>query len=46
MRNYQALEKVQINHENKDFYQLILEHTEISLTEHLHLEGKRFDAVN
>ena len=39
MRYYQALEKVQINHENEDFYQLILEHAEISLTEHLHLVG-------
>jgi len=39
MRYYQALEKVQINHEIEDFYQLILEHAEISLTEHLHLVG-------
>ena len=40
MRYYQALEKVQINNENEDFYQLILEHAEISLTVHLHLVGE------
>ncbi len=39
MRYYQALEQVQINHENEDFYQLILEHVESSLEEHIHLAG-------
>jgi hypothetical protein len=32
-----GLRKVQINHENEDFYQQIMKHVEISLTEHLHL---------
>lgn len=36
---YQALEKVQINHENSDFYQLIMERTKDSLQKHLALCG-------
>ncbi len=40
MRYYKALEQVQINHESNSFYELIAEHVESSLTEHLHLAGK------
>jgi Fic family protein len=39
MRYYRALEKVQVNHENDDFYHLILERVEASLEEHIHLAG-------
>lgn len=41
MRYYKALEQVQINHESELFYDLITEHVEISLTEHLHLAGAK-----
>ncbi|MCO5269619.1 MAG: Fic family protein [Brumimicrobium sp.] len=36
-RYYKALETVQINHENDDFYQLIIERTEDALKRHLEL---------
>jgi len=36
---YQALEKVQVNHENEDFYNLIIDHAQSSLDEHLQLAG-------
>jgi Fic family protein/DNA-binding Xre family transcriptional regulator len=39
MRYYKALEQVQVNHESDMFYELIAEHVESSLTEHLHLAG-------
>jgi len=39
MRYYKALEQVQVNHESDLFYELITEHAESSLKEHLHLAG-------
>ena len=39
MRYYRALEKVQVNHENDEFFHLILERVEASLHEHIHLAG-------
>jgi Fic family protein len=39
MRYYKALEQVQVNHESEMFYELIAEHVESSLREHLHLAG-------
>jgi Fic family protein len=39
MNYYQALEKVQINHESDDFFQLIAQHVYESLKEHIHLSG-------
>jgi Fic family protein len=39
MRYYKALEQVQVNHESDMFYELIAEHVESSLKEHLHLAG-------
>lgn len=36
-RYYKALEAVQVDHENKDFYELIMESTRFSLDEHLKL---------
>ncbi|MEY4572634.1 MAG: hypothetical protein RLZ10_1877 [Bacteroidota bacterium] len=37
MKYYKALEKVQINHENDEFYQLIIENVKESLQEHIYL---------
>lgn len=37
MNYYNALEKVQINHERDDFFQLIIKHVNESLKEHIHL---------
>jgi Fic family protein len=39
MSYYNALEKVQVNHENDDFFELIIKHVEESLKEHIHLSG-------
>jgi Fic family protein len=39
MKYYNALEKVQINHERDDFFQLIIQHVKDSLKEHIHLTG-------
>jgi Fic family protein len=39
MRYYKSLEQVQVNHESDLFYELITEHVESSLKEHLHLAG-------
>lgn len=39
MRYYKTLEQVQVNHESDLFYELITEHVESSLKEHLHLAG-------
>ena len=39
IKYYQALEKVQVNHENEDFYNLIIDHSQASLDEHLLLAG-------
>jgi Fic family protein len=39
IKYYQALEKVQVNHENEDFYNLIIDHAQSSLDEHLQLAG-------
>jgi Fic family protein/DNA-binding Xre family transcriptional regulator len=36
---FQALEAVQVNHENESFYRLIIKHAIASLKEHLHLAG-------
>lgn len=38
-RYYQSLESVQINHENTDFYRLIIERAKDSLEKHLKLAG-------
>jgi prophage maintenance system killer protein len=39
MNYYRALEKVQINHERDDFFQLIAQHVYESLKEHIYLSG-------
>jgi Fic family protein len=39
MKYYNALEKVQVNHESDDFYQLIIRNVHESLKEHIHLAG-------
>lgn len=39
IRYYNALEKVQVNHENEDFYNLIIDRAQASLDEHLELAG-------
>ena len=36
---YNELEKVQVNHESDDFFELIIKHVEESLKEHIHLSG-------
>jgi Fic family protein len=40
MKYYNALEKVQVNHESDDFYQLIILNVHESLNEHIHLSGE------
>jgi Fic family protein/DNA-binding Xre family transcriptional regulator len=39
MMYYNALEKVQVNHESDDFFQLIIRNVHESLNEHIHLAG-------
>jgi Fic family protein len=39
MNYYKALEQVQVNHENDQFYQLIVNSVASSLEEHIHLAG-------
>jgi Fic family protein/DNA-binding Xre family transcriptional regulator len=39
MKYYNALEKVQVNHESDDFYQLIIRNIHESLKEHIYLAG-------
>jgi Fic family protein/DNA-binding Xre family transcriptional regulator len=39
MSYYNALEKVQVNHESEDFFRLIIRHVHESLNEHIHLAG-------